>query len=175
LSPFQSLVCAVLRFYILSHGLILCLFLKVGDIIANLNARLPEDFLLKISRLNEKTDEIVPRVLAAGADAVLPKLKTNLEAAIGSSTQHASRSTGELSAALGVSPAKLDKNGNYDVKIGFSEPRSDGDSNAKIANILEYGSSNQPARPFLAPVKSATRGPCRDAMIQKLESELNNV
>ncbi len=142
---------------------------------AKLNTNLPEDFLLKISRLGEKTDEIVPKVLEAGADAVLPKLKSNLEAAIGSNTQQPSRSTGELVAALGASPVKLDKNGNHDIKVGFKEPRSDGGVNAKIANILEYGTSTQPARPFLAPAKSATRRPCREAMIQKLESEMNNI
>jgi len=137
--------------------------------------QLPEEFLQKISRLNEKTDEIVPRVLAAGADAVLPKLKSNLEAVIGQNTKEESRSTGELVSSLGVSPAKLDKNGNYDRKIGFAEPRRDGNVNAKIANVLEYGSSTQPARPFLAPTKSATRKPCVDAMKAALESELNNL
>ncbi len=142
---------------------------------AKLNARLPEDFFLKISRLGEKTDEIVPRVLAAGADVVFPKIKSNLDAAIGKDTKTESRSTGELAAALGVSPAKLDKEGNYDVKIGFSEPRSDGNSNAKIANILEYGSSTQPVRPFLAPAKSAARKPCVEAMKSALEQELNNL
>jgi HK97 gp10 family phage protein len=142
---------------------------------AKLNVNLPEDFLQKISRLGEKTDEIVPKVLEAGADVVLPKLKSNLEAAIGSNTQQASRSTGELVAALGASPVKLDRNGNHDIKLGFKEPRNDGGVNAKIANILEYGSSTQPARPFLAPVKSATRSLCRDAMIQKLDSELSNL
>jgi HK97 gp10 family phage protein len=142
---------------------------------AKLNVNLPEDFLQKISRLGDKTDEIVPKVLEAGADVVLPKLKSNLEAAIRSNTQEASRSTGELVAALGASPVKLDRNGNHDIKIGFKEPRSDGGVNAKIANILEYGSSTQPARPFLAPAKSATRNPCRDAMINKLESEMRNL
>lgn len=28
--------------------------------------KMPEDFLLKVSRLNEKTDEILPKVLEAG-------------------------------------------------------------------------------------------------------------
>jgi len=142
---------------------------------AELNARLPEEFLLKISRLGEKTDEIVPRVLKAGADVVLPKIKSNLQEAIGKDTKQESRSTGELISALGISPAKIDKNGNHDVKIGFAEPRADGNSNAKIANVLEYGRSDQIARPFLAPAKSATRRNCIETMKSALEGELENI
>ena len=142
---------------------------------AKLNARLPEEFLLKISRLGEKTDEIVPRVLEAGANVVLPKVKSNLQNSIGKDTKQESRSTGELVAALGVSPAKMDKNGNHDIKIGFSEPRTNGDSNAKIANVLEYGRSTQIARPSLAPAKSATRKNCIETMKAALEDELENI
>jgi HK97 gp10 family phage protein len=147
--------------------------MESGDIIAKLNVKLPDDFLDKISRLGEKTDDIVPRVLQAGAGVVLAKVKSNLQAAIGKDTKYESRSTGELISAVGISPVKVDKNGNHNLKVGFREPRSDGGSNARIANVLEHGSSTQPARPFLKPAKSATREPCKDAMIQALESELN--
>jgi phenylacetate-coenzyme A ligase PaaK-like adenylate-forming protein len=82
---------------------------------ARVNMKLPDDFMNKISRLGEKTDEIVPRVLQAGAEVVEAKVRSNLQAAIGSNTQDESRSTGELVGALGISPAKLDRNGNYDV------------------------------------------------------------
>jgi hypothetical protein len=43
------------------------------------------------------------------------------------------------------------------VKIGFKEPRRNGESNAKIANIIEYGKSGQPPKPFLKPARSASR------------------
>ena len=112
--------------------------------------------------------------MEAGADVVLPKVKSNLQAAIGKGTKHESRSTGELTASLGVSPVKIDRNGNHDIKIGFKEPRSDGGSNAKIANILEYGTSSQPARPFLKPAKNATRKPCIEAMKSALEKEIDD-
>ena len=38
--------------------------------------KLPEDFLLKISKLGEKTDEIIPRVLEAGGQIVEEKVKS---------------------------------------------------------------------------------------------------
>ena len=46
---------------------------------------------------------------------------------------------------------------------------------AKIANIIEYGKHNQPARPFLKPTKSSSRKPCKEAMIRTFEEELKKL
>lgn len=137
--------------------------------------KMPDDFLHKVSQLAEKTDDILPRVLEASGEVALKKVRDNLSAVVGRNTQYTSRSTGELELSLGLSPAKMDRNGNFNVKVGFSEPRSDGDSNAKIANILEYGKHGQPPKPFLNPAKSASRKPAIDAMRSKLEEEIDNL
>ena len=142
---------------------------------AKATMKLPEDFLLKISKLGEKTDEIIPRVLEAGGQIVEEKVKSNLQSLIGRDTLEESRSTGELIKALGVSPALMDKDGNFNVKVGFSEPRLDGKSNAMIAGVLEYGKSGQPPKPFLKPAKSASRKACIEAMKQKLEKEVESI
>jgi len=136
---------------------------------------MPDDFLRKLSTLGEKTDEIVPRVLAAGGAVMLARIKANLQAVIGKGTKQKSRSTGELAEALGVSGARMDRDGNYNVKVGFAEPRRDGESNAKIANIIEYGKHGQPAKPFLKPAKSAAKDACIDAMKSKLEEEIDQI
>ena len=137
--------------------------------------KMPEDFLLKLSRLGEKTDEIIPKVLEAGGEVVEAKVKSNLQAVIGSGTKEESRSTGELLSALGVSSARQDKDGNFNVKVGFSEPRTDGKSNAMIAGVLEYGKSGQSPKPFLKPAKSASKSACVDAMIAAFEKEVENI
>lgn len=137
--------------------------------------KMPEDFLMKVSRLADKTDEILPKVLEAGAEVVEAKVRSNLEAVIGSGTKGPSRSTGQLLSALGTSPALLDRNGDFNVKVGFAEPRPGGISNAKIANILEYGRSGQPAKPFLKPAKSASKNAAIEAMKAKLEQEVNGI
>lgn len=137
--------------------------------------KMPEDFLLKLSRLGEKTDEIIPKVLEAGGEIVEAKVKSNLQAVIGSGTKEESRSTGELVSALGVSSARQDKDGNFNVKVGFSEPRSDGKSNAMIAGVLEYGKSGQPPKPFLKPAKSASKSACVDAMLAAFEKEVETI
>ena len=137
--------------------------------------KMPEDFLLKLSRLGEKTDEIIPKVLEAGGEVVEAKVKSNLQAVIGSGTKEESRSTGELLSALGVSSARQDKDGNFNVKVGFSEPRSDGKSNAMIAGVLEYGKSGQSPKPFLKPAKLASKSACVDAMIAAFEKEVETI
>ena len=137
---------------------------------AKVQMKMPEDFLMKVSRLADKTDEILPKVLEAGAE-----VRSNLQAVIGSGTKYESRSTGELLRSLGTSPALQDKNGDFNVKVGFSEPRSDGDSNAKIATILEYGKSGQPAKPFLKPARSSSRNACINAMKAKLDEEVEKI
>ena len=142
---------------------------------AKVSFKMPDDFLRKVSALGEKTDEIIPRVLEAGGEVALEKVRDNLREVVGRDTQYPSRSTGELEAALGLSPANMDKNGNFNVKVGFSEPRPDGESNAKIANILEYGKHGQPPKPFLKPAKTQARKLSIEAMKQKLEEEIDGL
>lgn len=136
---------------------------------------MPEDFLKRLSKLGDKTDAISEKVLEAGGEVVLSKVKSNLSAVIGKGTAFDSRSTGELERSLGLSPVKVDKNGNHDIKIGFAEPRSDGGSNAKIANIIEYGKHGQPAKPFLKPAKSASKSACEEAMKRTFDEEVGKL
>ena len=140
---------------------------------AKATMKLPEDFLMKVSRLAERTDEILPRVLEAGGEVVEAKVRSNLSAVIGKNTQVESRSTGQLLAALGTSAPLQDKNGDFNVKVGFAEPRSDGKSNAMIAGVLEYGKHGQPAKPFMKPAKSSSKNECIEAMKAVLESEVD--
>ena len=142
---------------------------------ARADVKLPEEFLLRLSRLGDKTDEICGKVLEAGAEVVEAKVRSNLQAAIGSGTKEPSRSTGELLSSLGISKPLQDRDGNFNVKIGFSEPRGGGGSNAKIANIIEYGKSGQPPKPFLKPAKSASKNAAIEAMKAKLEQEVDGL
>lgn len=130
---------------------------------------LPEDFLKKLSSLGSKMDEVSEKVLQAGGAVVYEQTKKNLDSKLSGD------STGELAAALGLTGVRLDRDGNHNIKLGFSEPRSDGSSNAMVANILEYGKFNQPPRPFLKPAKSKSKKPCIQAMVDKLEEEIKKV
>ena len=139
---------------------------------AKVDVKMPEEFLRKLSRLGADTDAVAEKVLEAGGQVVLSKVKANLSAVIGSGTKYDSRSTGELAESLGLSAVRMDKDGNHNIKIGFSEPRKDGGSNAKLATILEYGKHGQPAKPFLKPAKTSSRAECVRVMKQTLDEEV---
>ena len=143
---------------------------------AKVELKLPTDFEVRLSRLAEKTDEIIPKVLEAGGEVVLSKVRSNLSSIVGQGTKEESRSTGELERSLGLSPAKQKRDGSgWDVKVGFAEPRSDGGNNAKIANILEYGKHGQAPKPFLKPAKSSSKSAAVSAMKAKFESEVDGL
>ena len=142
---------------------------------ARVSCKMPEEFLAKISKLGKQTDIIVPKVLEAGGEVVRKKVKSNLASVIGNNTKYKSKSTGELISSLGVSSALQDKEGNFNVKVGFRDKRSDGRSNAMIASILEYGKVGQPAKPYMKPAKTASKKACIKAMEEKLESEIRKL
>ena len=142
---------------------------------AKVDIKMPDEFLLKVSKLGSDFDPVAEKVLKAGGEVVFNRTKSNLSAVIGKGTKHESRSTGELEKALGVTSVRLDRNGNHNIKIGFSEPRPDGESNAKIANILEYGKHGQPAKPFLKPAKSASKSECISVMKSTFEEEVKKI
>lgn len=141
---------------------------------AKADIKMPDDFLEKLSRLAKDEDGMAERILNAGAEVVEAKVRSNLAGAVGRGTKEPSRSTGQLLSSLGTSGVKLDRDGNHNVKVGFAEPRRDGDSNAKIANILEYGRHGQPPKPFLKPAKSASKAAAIEAMKRKLEEEVQS-
>lgn len=142
---------------------------------AKMTPKMPDELIAKLTRLGGRTDEVCEKALKAGAEVAEKAVASNLSAVIGKDTKLKSQSTGQLEKALGISPVKVDGKGNYDIKIGFNEPRSDGESNAKIANILEYGKSNQPPRPFLKPAKSKSRKDIMSVMKETLEKEADNI
>ena len=136
---------------------------------AKCTAKLPEDLLKKLSRVGDNMDKIAESALTAGGDVVLRKTKSNLESMV------KGPSTGQLVNALGLSPVLLDRNGNYNIKVGFDEYRSDGSANAMVANIIEYGKHGQPAKPFLKNAKSSSKKECDETMARKIEEEIKKL
>ena len=140
---------------------------------AKATVSMPTDFLMQLSKLGERTDEIVEAALEAGGAVVLDAVKSNLQSAVGRGT-HDSKTTGELVRSLGMSKPRHNRDGSgTDVKVGFAEPRSDGCSNAKIAHILEYGRpGKQPPRPFMKPARRKSEKQCVEAMRAVFEKEV---
>ena len=139
---------------------------------ARVTIKMPTTLMDQLTKAAEKTDRAIPKALEAGGKVVFEKMQATLHAAIGRGTKYKSRSTGKLLAALGVSPVKVNDEGNYDVKVGFDENRGDA-NNAMLANLLEYGKHGQPPKPFLKRTKSSSQAPCIAAMQSVLKEELN--
>ena len=139
---------------------------------AKVTIKMPTTLIDQLAKAAEKTDAAIPKALEAGGKVVYEKMQANLHAAIGRGTKYKSRSTGKLLAAMGVSPVKVNGEGNYDVKVGFAEGRGDA-NNAMLANLLEYGKHGQPPKPFLKRTKSSSQAPCIAAMQSVLKEELN--
>ena len=148
--------------------------------------KLPEDLMKKIDRLGKETDRICEKALTEGGKVMEKSVASHLSQVVGKDTVVESRSTGELQAALGVSPVKVDKNGTHNIKIGFREPRSQQTAakgkrsysqitNAMIANVLEYGRHGQAPKPFLAPAKKAAKKDTTATMESVLREEMDNV
>ena len=148
--------------------------------------KMPEEFLLKISKLGNKTDEVIEKTLKTGGEIVLSAVKSNLQSVIGNNLKYKGRSTGELVSSLGFSHVDIDNKGVHNVKVGFNEPRRNQYvakrkrsyytiTNAMIANVIEYGKSGQSPKPFLKPAKNKSRKPCIEAMKATLESEMENI
>ncbi len=142
---------------------------------AKCDIQMPDEFLARLKNLGDREDEIAEAALKAGGEVVLSKVQAGLSGAVGHGTKYPSRSTGRLAAALALSRVKTDRNGDHNIKVGFSEPRSGGGSNAKLANILEYGKHGQPANPFLKPAKAASKAAAISAMQKKLQEEVNKL
>lgn len=138
---------------------------------ANATIKMPDEFLIRLSRMGARSDEIAAKALRAGGEVLLKKTKANLKQVIGKKTKKKSRSTGELESSLGLSGVRIDRNGNSNIKLGFKEPRASGDSNAKLANIIEYGKVGQPPKPFLKPAVRAAKSDVTQTMIDTLTKE----
>jgi hypothetical protein len=115
-------------------------------------------------------EQIIPQVLEAGGQVVLARVQSNLSSSIGRGLKYPSRSTGELASKLGMSPAKPNYSGDWDIKIGFSEPHSGGKANAMLASIIEHGRHGQPAKPFMKPAVSSSKSAAIAAMKAKFDA-----
>lgn len=143
---------------------------------ARASFKMPDEFLEKMSRLNNKFDDIVPRVLEKGAEPAIEKAKTNLSLRIGQGTKETSRSTGELLKSIESTKPEQDGNGNWMLRVGAPKSKdSKGVSNALKAAVIEYGKSGQPPKPWLKTTKSQARKPCIEAMKTSLDKEIEKI
>lgn len=110
-----------------------------------------------------------------------PILEESLRSAI-SSAAGKGYATGELAASVGVLPAKKNKYGVFSVVKPMGSHRG-GESNAKLAAVLEYGRrggyekggrkvTTQAPSPFRAKAVNAAKSQCEETMRQVVEKRM---
>lgn len=122
-----------------------------------------EEYIKKLDAIaNGKGEEIIGEAVKSGADIVADKVRANLNSVLSGT------STGALQDSLGITPLD-NRDGYINVKVGFDGVDANGTPNVKKANILEYGSPRQPARPFLKPAATATRSKVKAKVTKEVE------
>jgi len=118
---------------------------------------LPTEVIKQLEALEKETDNIVDKMLDAGARAVTPEVESNLKKAV--TGEYA---TGELEKSIKVKKIKNKKGASRFItftgtsrlqraKNGRIYKRKKPARLNEIAAVLEYGKSDQPPRPFLRP------------------------
>ena len=122
----------------------------------------------------------VKRALQKGARVIAQQAALNLARAIDALGQDDYESTGLLLKSLVVTRGKAPTSGNgerYLVRIKRKSYQRKGApvTTLKTAQLLEYGSSKQPAEPWLRPAFQAKAGAAVETTVRELRSELDRI
>ncbi len=156
---------------------------------AKLEIKAEDDFVLKLSRLAARSDEVAKRAIYEAAEIVTDKVRENLEALPEESFRRLGKDESfdglpaeqkkDLLNSLGVTPIKLDEAGNWNTKIGFDDygrfptktyPK--GLPNQLLARAVESGSSVRQKHPFIRPAVNATKKEALAAMERVINEEI---
>lgn len=162
---------------------------------AIMTVNLPDDLQKQFERAAQEMDNIAESALRAGAEVVYREGRAQLQQALRMPRKYPKRGTGELQSALGISPMHITKNGRYDIKVGFREPRKKQPgkrvgrstkgggyyvaTNAMVGNILEHGHrgshGGQAPAPWLAPTVQKAQEAAEEAVRQTVEKRLEEI
>ncbi len=113
-----------------------------------------QELVKKMEALEKDTTEIAKRAVYEGAAVLADEIKARLEGNLIGSEY----STGDLVDSFGITPIRVNDNGDVDAKIGFTGYDRKGVPNQLKAAAMESGTSKQPKRPFFRPgVKAAKK------------------
>ena len=153
---------------------------------AKVEVIMPDGLEKKLATLGRDTDRIVAASLEEGAK---PIYKAVLEA-YDAVTPHplvvrgrrvynyGIRSTGTLRRSIGISPVKVNRKGDHDIKIGFGDVK---EPKTRIrcgylAVIIErgvlHGRRKQPPRPFLKVAKRMSKEEASAAFVKRFNEEV---
>lgn len=136
---------------------------------AKIILKTPDEIMVKLKRLEGRSEEVCKRAVFAGAGVMADQVKSNLQR-----VTTKGYSTGDLSASLGIAPIK-NEGGEINTKIGFDGYDRKGVPNVVKARVLESGSSKQAATPFMRPAINQARDRAKAEMSEAFKETLENI
>lgn len=137
---------------------------------AGIKIRTSEELIRKLERLSGKdADEVAKRAVYVGAGYMAERVKESLRSVV------SENATGDLEKSLGITPIKLNRNGDWAAKIGFSGYDRRGTSNILKARVLESGSSKQQKRPFVSTALKRYRKIAQERMKNEAEITIDKI
>lgn len=103
-----------------------------------------EEEIARFEQMGVDADEAIEAAVTAGSKALAEELK-----------QAAPVHTGKLSKSIRASKVAYDPGNGFYCTVRPEGKDRHGEPYAKIGNILEYGRSNMPPRPWFEPAKAA--------------------
>lgn len=131
---------------------------------AQMTVNMPSDIIDRFRSLAEKADKIAPQMAKGGAEVLADEVKRRLE------SSH--KRTGALARSVAIKKPAKNKDGAWSCRVYFkgtdayqaddkamhtTYKRKKKVSNSQKAIAAEYGTSDQPAEPFLRPAITESR------------------
>ena len=143
-----------------------------------------DEWLIRLERLTDSTDEVCERALMEAAEIVKEKYKAST-ASIPTDEKwgtqkkpkrgiRATEKQGLLN-SLGIAPIKKDRAGGMDTKVGYHKYNKEGKANQMIARAANSGTSFMKKSGFIDKANRASK-PLAEAKIKEvIESEINKL
>lgn len=136
-----------------------------------------DDFMIRLERAATDFPSVAEKVIRAGAAVLAPVMRRRLSGILSASA------TGQLVAALGITPVKQDRNADYNAHIGFDGYQQPGYGKfpigvpfALIARSFESGAGDwRPKTPFARPAMLEAREAMSAAMTAEAEEEYKKI
>lgn len=136
-----------------------------------------DDFMIRLERAATDFPSVAEKVIRAGAAVLAPVMRRRLSGILSASA------TGQLVAALGITPVKQDRNADYNAHIGFDGYQQPGYGKfpigvpfALIARSFESGAGDwRPKTPFARPAMLEAREAMSAAMTAAAEEEYKKI
>ena len=151
-----------------------------------------DEYALKLSQFAGRTPEIAKKALHVAAGIVADEVRKNLTALPEDKYRYLRDDeafTGvpksqkkDLLDSLGITPIGVDKNGDWNVRVGFdgygsmpTKKYKKGVPNQMLARAIESGSSVRKKTPFVRPAARAKRAAALEAMRKVINEAINDM